>query len=67
MGIWANRLPTPRELIRDWTEGIEGNLKDMLDRRVVRRLRNAAIQLLKDNSRSKGDGWFIMYDMLNPS
>jgi hypothetical protein len=48
MGNWARRLPTRRELRRDWMEGMEGTLKDMLGRRVVRRLKGVSIQLLKD-------------------
>jgi len=29
MGICAIKLPTPRELINEWREGMEGSLNDM--------------------------------------
>ncbi len=48
MGICATRLPTPRELIMDWREGMEGNLKDILCRVVVWCL-GRSIQFLKDS------------------
>jgi hypothetical protein len=29
-GIWVRRLPTPRELMREWTEGSLGSLNAMM-------------------------------------
>jgi len=45
----------------DWKDGIDGSLKDMLGRRLARRLKGDLIQLHRDISRSEGDGWFIMF------